>query len=147
MQVLHGHISPETAFIVEDYPYGFRLRCKMRCWIEKAEKGKGKGQYRFCTQTTNPRIEGKEVWNKPKYGVYSDFMLMYLDENNHIKHDVMNISSNPAKFQDFINKYAEQLTDNESKELNTLMKVAAKIDAIWAKYLKEYEEKKAGQLV
>ena len=27
-------VSPETAIIVPDYPYGFRLRCKLRVWVE-----------------------------------------------------------------------------------------------------------------
>jgi hypothetical protein len=33
-KVLSGHVSEETAFLVEDYPYGFRLRCKIRYWLE-----------------------------------------------------------------------------------------------------------------
>jgi len=59
-------VSPETAIIVPDYPYGFRLRCKLRVWVEyKAGKG-----FRYCTQTSNPKKPG-EVWNKPKAGTYS----------------------------------------------------------------------------
>ena len=30
MTVLTGHTSPETAYVVSDYPYGFRLRCQIR---------------------------------------------------------------------------------------------------------------------
>src|SRR5437762_10605235 len=40
MQILSGHISPETAYVVKDYPYGFRLRCQIRYWLEyKPSKG------------------------------------------------------------------------------------------------------------
>lgn len=74
MKYLHGHISPETAYVVNDYPYGFRLRCKMRYWIERTKKGE-----RFCSQTTNPkRVD--EVWNKPKKSTYCALMCMY--QNN-----------------------------------------------------------------
>ena len=83
-QALHGHDSQETAYIVDDYPYGFRLRCKIRYWIETK---KGQGQ-RFCSQTTNPKAQG-EVWNKPKKGTYSVVMGMFLDENNHVSHEVL----------------------------------------------------------
>jgi hypothetical protein len=59
-------VSPETAVIIPDYPYGFRLRCMMRVWVEyKAGKG-----FRYCTQTSNPKKPGT-VWNKPKAGTYS----------------------------------------------------------------------------
>lgn len=27
-KLLIGHVSPETAFMIDDYPYGFKLRCK-----------------------------------------------------------------------------------------------------------------------
>lgn len=36
--VLHGHTSPETAYVVENYPYG-GLRCTKRYWVETAAKG------------------------------------------------------------------------------------------------------------
>lgn len=66
MKVLWGHNSAETAYVVADYPYGFRLRCQIRYWLEY-RKGKG---FRFVSQTTNPKRPG-EVWNKPKASTYS----------------------------------------------------------------------------
>ena len=59
---LYGHDSMATAYLVDDYPYGFRLRCKIRYWVEYVPK---KG-YRMVSQTTNPKIADREVWNKPK---------------------------------------------------------------------------------
>jgi hypothetical protein len=58
-------ISPESAIIVADYPYGFRLRCTMRVWVE-FKPGKG---FRYCTQTSNPKKPG--VWNAAKKGTYA----------------------------------------------------------------------------
>lgn len=75
MKILTGHISPETAYVVEDYPYGFRLRCKIRYWLEY-KKGAG---FRFMQQTTNPKSIS-EVWNKPKASTYAKFgACMFLD--------------------------------------------------------------------
>ena len=41
LKLLSGHISPETAYVVERLPLRFfRLRCKIRYWIEyKPKKG------------------------------------------------------------------------------------------------------------
>ena len=63
--ILRGHDSFETAYIIADYPYGFRLRCKQAVWLEfKAGWGS-----RYCTRTTNPKVPG-EIWNAPKKGTY-----------------------------------------------------------------------------
>jgi hypothetical protein len=81
MQLLFDHTSPETAYVVDDYPYGFRLRCKIRYWLEY----KPKLGFRFMSQTTNPKREG-EVWNKPKGSTYFRFGgAMFTDVNGHVK--------------------------------------------------------------
>lgn len=74
MKVLSGHYSPETAFVVADYPYGFKLRCKIRYWLEVNSKGT-----RFWSQTTNPKKPG-EVWNAPKASTYSLVGVMFQKE-------------------------------------------------------------------
>lgn len=75
LETLYGHTSPETACIVEDYPYGFRLRTQIRYWIETKEKY---GQ-RFVSQTLNPKT-GK--WNKPKAGTYNPILVMVRNPEN-----------------------------------------------------------------
>ena len=68
MKLLKGHTSPETAYLVADYPYGFTLRCQIRYWLEwHHTRG-----FRFVSQTTNPKRPGI-VWNKPKASTYSKF--------------------------------------------------------------------------
>lgn len=85
MKLLTGHTSPETAYVVDDYPYGRTLRCKIRYWVETADKGAAKGQQRLARQTTNPKQDG-EVWNKPKRGTYSRAVYMYLNpDNDHVE--------------------------------------------------------------
>ena len=77
MKILAGHTSPETAYVVNDYPYGFRLRCMIRYWLEY-RKGKG---FRFVSQTTNPKRSG-EFWNKPKASTYTTLAVMVLKDEN-----------------------------------------------------------------
>ena len=78
MKILANHHSPQSAFVIDDYPYGFRLRCKIRYWLEVHPK---KGT-RMWSQTTNPKVAG-EVWNKPKASTYSIFgVLVQYDETD-----------------------------------------------------------------
>lgn len=71
-QLLLGHTSEDTAYVVDDYPYG-RSRTQIRYWIESKDKNGD----RFCAQTLNPKT-GR--WNKPKKGTYSTVLAMYLEE-------------------------------------------------------------------
>lgn len=85
LTLLTGHTTPETAYNVDDYPYGRTLRCKIRYWVETATKGSGKGQSRPMRQTTDARRDNIP-WNKPKAGTYSDMVFLYLDtRNNHVR--------------------------------------------------------------
>lgn len=80
MQILKGHLSPETAYTVEDYPYGFRLRCRIRYWLEYVPK---RG-VRLWSQTTNPKKEG-QPWNKPKASTFCRFGgAMFLNDEGHV---------------------------------------------------------------
>lgn len=79
LKVLKGHTTQDTAYVVEDYPYGFRLRCKIRYWLEY-KRGHG---FRLVSQTSNPKRAG-EVWNKPKASVYTMLAVMGLDAEGHV---------------------------------------------------------------
>jgi len=110
LEYLHGHTSADTAFLVNDYPYGFRLRCKIRYWLEYKE---GKG-FRLVSQTTNPKVRNavcpthgvltapvnsqrghdncpgpvhfESPWNKPKVSTFCNGpAILALDlETNHV---------------------------------------------------------------
>lgn len=101
MKILSGHISPETAFVVADYPYGFRLRCQIRYWLDyKAGKG-----VRFVSQTSNPKVAGI-VWNKPKASTYCRFGgAMYLDADGHVQWSGMTEYSDAAKCAEWLNVF------------------------------------------
>lgn len=101
---LHGHTSPETAMVVEDYPYGFRLRCRIRYWLETHPRH----GVRFVSQTTNPKIEGREVWNKPKASTYCAVAGgMYLDGDGHATWTGIGHGDGPAAVAAFLADWPE----------------------------------------
>ena len=108
MQVLTGHDSAETAYVVQDYPYGFTLRCKIRYWVETSKHGQ-----RFCSQTTNPKVSG-ERWNAPKKSTYSLIVGMFLDENDHVKFFSVHESSSRDTLNRFKESFGEALTDYQA---------------------------------
>lgn len=77
--VRFGHTSEETALVVDDYPYGYKLRTQIRYWIETVAK---RGD-RFVSQTLNPKT-GR--WNKPKKSTYVEIGVIYIEaETGHVK--------------------------------------------------------------
>lgn len=67
--------------VVENYPYGFRLRCTKFYSLEFVS---GKG-FRYVEQTTNPKNADK--LNKEKKGTYDAVKLMFREaETGHIKY-------------------------------------------------------------
>jgi hypothetical protein len=79
---LTGCVSQETAFVQPDYPYGRRLRCQRRVWIETNPRH----GMRFVTQTSNPKRRG-EVWNKPHTSTYSDLIGLWVDDKGFVARD------------------------------------------------------------
>jgi hypothetical protein len=101
--ILKGHTSPETAYVVDDYPYGFKLRCKIRYWLEY-KPGNG---FRLVSQTTNPKRAG-EVWNKPKASTYARFGgCMYLDGANHVQWSGLSEYCDGAEAAEWLDTYGE----------------------------------------
>jgi hypothetical protein len=99
-QILKGHTSPETAYIVESYPYG-RHRTQKRYWLEyKANRG-----VRCMGQTLNPKTH---KWNKPKASTYARFGgCLYLDENEHVQWAGLTEYSDGKESAEFIQTYGE----------------------------------------
>ena len=140
MKILSGHTSPETAYVVDDYPYGFRLRCKIRYWLEQ-KRGHG---YRLVSQTTNPKKPG-EVWNKPKASTYMTFFaVMYLNHESHVDWAGLHCYSGPEGFAKFRQDFYAQLSDEQKKTVDTLEGVVRKFNPItWGEYEKKQAEAQA----
>lgn len=109
-RLLLGHTSAETAFVQEDYPYSFKLRCQRRCWVEtKAKHGQ-----RMVTQTLNPKT-GR--WNQPKAGVYHSILVMYLvEETNHVERAAIGGYDSDEKLEAFATEYAAALVGDYEKQ-------------------------------
>lgn len=85
----------ENPLVVDNYPYGFKLRTQIRYWIESTPK---KGD-RFCSQTLNPK-NGR--WNAPKKSTYQSLGIMFLDEKEHVSWAGVNIYSGQEKVNLFV---------------------------------------------
>ncbi len=106
---LIGHVSEETAYTVENYPYGYTARTTIRYWIETS---KNKDQ-RFCSQTKNPKTG---AWNKPKKSTYSSVIVMGLDENNHVSHTGYHMGTYEDEVNAFVSTYT--LDDIQKKSMD-----------------------------
>lgn len=109
--ILSGHNSPETAYLVADYPYGFKLRCQIRYWMEFDPK---KGA-RLCSQTSNPKRPGL-VWNAPKKSTYCRFGgVMILNDEGHVTWTGLNEYTDHAEAQAWYDAYHTGLTEEGEK--------------------------------
>jgi hypothetical protein len=128
---LSGHTSPDTAYLVDDYPYGYTLRCKIRYWVETATKGTAKGNQRFVSQTTNPKRPG-EPWNKPKASTYASLVVMYLDDDEHVKSFHVSYHISPvgdARFR-LMGLY-DQLDESTRAKYDQLLQIAQEYRDPW----------------
>ncbi len=123
LKVLTGHTSFETAYIVDDYPYGFRLRCKMAYWLETNKNGT-----RLVTRTTNPKKAG-EVWNKPKASTYAPVKVMYLNpENGHVETASIGFYADLDKLKAFGETYGAAFTPTDSRIIASLVSMVQKAE-------------------
>ena len=99
MTPLYGYSSPESAYLVADYPYSFKLRCRIRYWLEyKPKKG-----FRFVSQTENPKT-GR--WNAPKPSTYVDSgAAMYLDDVGHVQWTGVGEYTSAVKMLEFVTEF------------------------------------------
>ena len=98
-QPLYGHTSEATAYLVDDYPYGFRERTQIRYWLEQKPK---KG-WRFVSQTMNPKTN---LWNKPKASTYLEWAAaLYLDDKGHVHWDGVGPYSDEQQILAFVTTF------------------------------------------
>ena len=157
MKILAGHVSPETAYVVNDYPYGFRLRCWIRYWLEHNPKH----GTRMWSQTTNPKlspltvqhtaescpgrpcsaecdhVEYRSIWNKPKSSTYAYIAgCMYLDDEGHVQWSALSEYSTAEESRKWLETYREGLTPAALKRtetwVNAKVKYEGKRDALKA---------------
>jgi len=123
---LHGYTSMEDSYQVDDYPYGYTLRCKIRYWMEWKD---GKG-FRHWSQTTNPR-KAVEVWNKPKSSVYCRYggVLLRKEDNGHIFWNGLSGHENLRTMVEFKDRYAYTMPESARHELDMLIEAKTLYDS------------------
>jgi hypothetical protein len=128
VEILRGHVSEDTAYLVNDYPYGYTLRCKIRYWLHTADKGAYRDQMRLMSQTTNPKMKG-QVWNKPKASTYAPWAVMYLDSRGYASWwpVTSHHGPRPVEFLEMrLRSLYFQLRDEELARYNDLMERSRK---------------------
>jgi len=149
-----GAVSPETAVLVSDYPYGSRLRCVMRYWLE-ARPGKGT---RVMQQTNNPKRPGL-FWNKPKASTYTaGAVVLYTNADGHVKsrgidgYIIWNVSTvelaseKIASVDAFTANYAAALTDADRAYLKTFrLSLERRIEQLTTPHVKVFSPKGHGE--
>jgi len=114
MTYLFGH-TETNPLVIADYPYGFRLRCEMRYWIETNKKGD-----RFMSQTVNPKT-GR--LNAPKKGTYKSVVVMYKNDIGHVHCASVNIYKGREEVRKFVNDIGglDKLNPQQQKRISILM--------------------------
>lgn len=118
---LRGHTDEETAYVVDDYPYGYRLRTEIRYWIETTKRGD-----RFVSQTLNPKT-GR--WNKPKRSTYTGVAALIVNGDGHVKWTGINFNcgttekgSGPAAVESFLEWFGkDHLSDLQRKKIAEIL--------------------------
>ena len=134
--ILLGHTSFETAYKVENYPYGFRLKTTMHYWIESTPK---KGD-RFCTCTINPK---NDRLNATKKSTYVAIGCMFLNDIGHVVNNGIGIYTEKEKVTAFIDAIGiDNLNPEQKKMYNQLMGInEVKTDEFTGKVKKDFAVK------
>ncbi len=119
------HVSPDTAYVVADYPYSWKLRCQIRYWLDVHPK---RG-VRCMSQTSNPKVAGL-LWNKPKASTYSRFAgALYLDGEGHVQHAGLSEYTNGQEAAAWRDTYGAAVPEAARQKLNDWVAVKLAYDA------------------
>jgi len=113
-EYLYGLTDKESSYVVQDYPWGFKLRTQVRYWVESKPKF---GQ-RHAKQTMNPK---NGLWCAPKYGIYYTVIVMYLDENNHVQYDAVRPYMDLSEINEFRDTHRDYLNTFQLESLDSLL--------------------------
>jgi hypothetical protein len=134
VRVLQGHTDPDSAYLVEDYPYGRTLRCRIRYWIDTATKGAANGKQRFARQTSNPKRPG-HPWNTPHYSTYAELAVLYLDEQDHVQWWGTGLWMSPvADARARLMGIVDQLTAEQARRYRVLLAASQAADSRWDQF-------------
>jgi hypothetical protein len=136
------HTTPESAYVIEGWPWGRRLRCRKRFWIESKPKH---GQRLVAQTTMPPEKNAAEPWCKPKAGVYGAVVVLYLTTaEGHVHHTGLHTwayaAYEPEKAQAWLDTFREGI---DPKRVEVIEKAIARGHERNAKKAAEEAETKA----
>lgn len=139
LNILEKQPTQENPYIVENYPYGFRLRTKIRYWVETTNRGQ-----RFVSQTLNPKTQ---EWNKPKKSTYDNIVLIGLNEKGHIQYTSIGVYSleETKKFNEKYSKYFSKYQTKEMKNIVGIEEVLSKVE--YKIKVRKFKHKTTGKIV
>ena len=140
-EIIKGCVSEETAYVVDDYPYGFRLRTKIRYWIETTKNGD-----RFVSQTLNPKTG---FWNKPKKSTYDAVMVMRKDNSNgYINYFGLWKSAGLEELDKFMAKVGDySFTSAQKSQINSIKAMGKALEGVeFSCHAVKYRNKKTGEV-
>ena len=151
-QLIYNKDSFDNSIEVSNYPWGFRLKTKVRYWIETTNRGD-----RFVKCTLNPKTQ---KWCAEKKSTYSSVMVMTTDEKDnktYVSYYPLNIGYDDAikvaKFEHSIDKdklSKKQLTQickcKAVNEVNKKIKVEFVSTNNWTSEQREEHNKKQDEL-
>jgi hypothetical protein len=111
MSNLYGHNSFDSGYVVNNYPWGFRLKTSRKYWIETTKRGD-----RFCYATLNPKTN---QWCKPKKSTYYAVMVMFLNDKGHVDYNSISAGWSDEKLvKSFLESIdQEKLSTEQQKQL------------------------------
>lgn len=144
MEVISSkHNSPETAYVIADYPFGMRLRCFKRIWVETGTKGAGKGLQRIGYQTTVKRFNIEytdnglnleapmaepRAWNKPKFSTYGSIAILWIDPSTgYVETAILGQFPWTEHLDRFADRYGDALDDEQKARFEHLDRLFRKV--------------------
>jgi hypothetical protein len=115
---LYNHTSFETAYVVQDWPWGYKLRTEKRFWIESNKNGD-----RQISQTLDP---GSGKWCAPKKSMYSPVKIFYTsdekkvltqgEEVEQLRSETIDFRNN-EKIKSFYERHKDNLNDFQKAQI------------------------------
>jgi hypothetical protein len=117
--IIDTHNNEQTALIINNYPYGFRLRTQIRYWIETTDRGD-----RFVSQTLNPKTN---KWNNPKKSTYQAVMVLIKEkETGYIRSCGLYPTTDRTKILNFLGFIGGYELSKEQEEQIRILKAYSK---------------------
>ena len=115
--VRFGHTDETTAIVVDDYPYGRRVRTQIRYWLETTKHGD-----RFVSQTLNPKTDR---WNKPKKSTYAEVGVIYIEDGTgYVRWAGLHHYASPEAVEHFVSVCEQNLSDAQKAKVAEIIAVA-----------------------